>query len=183
MTQIILINGPAQSGKDTTGALVEAFTGAFRTKFAKALKNRAHAMLGLDVPHDAFEMCKDVQMAEFGSMSPRQFYIWFSEEMVKPIFGDRYFGEITLKEVKEQTDAGRQVVVTDSGFAGEAQPLIEEYGRDDVELWKIYRSGKDFQGDSRSYLTLPVRTYVIDNNGTVAELAATVEARLREVRL
>lgn len=176
--RIIIINGPPQSGKDTTAALVEAFTGAYRTKFAKALKDRAHAMVGLSVQHDHFERQKDTQLAVFGGMTPRQFYIWFSEEMIKPVFGPRYFGEITLVDIRNQIEAGRSVVVSDSGFVGEAMPLVEAFPGS-VELWRIYREKTSFKGDSRSYIELPdVNTHYIVNNGSVRQLADAVEGLL-----
>lgn len=176
--RIIIINGPPQSGKDTVGALVEAFTGAYRIKFAKAVKDRAHAVVGLNVAHDHFERNKDEQLAVFGGMSPRQFYIWFSEEVIKPVFGDRYFGEITLEDIKVQVRQGRAVVVTDSGFVAEAMPVVEAYPSS-VELWRIYRDGKSFTGDSRSHITLPgIEPVGIVNNGTIHELAKAVEGLL-----
>ena len=176
--RIIIINGPPQSGKDTVGALVEAFTGAYRTKFARALKDRAHAMVGLNVAHDHFERQKDVQMAVFGGMTPRQFYIWVSEEVIKPLFGDRYFGEITLQDIKVQVSQGRAVVVTDSGFVSEALPVVEAYPGC-VELWRIYRDGRSFSGDSRSHIHLEgIEAVSIVNNGTVHQLAKAVEGLL-----
>ena len=176
--RIIIINGPPQSGKDTTGALVEAFTGAFRTKFAKALKDRAHAMLGLNVPHDHFEQMKDRPLEVLGGKTPRQFYIWFSEEVIKPKFGKRYFGEITADEIKVQVALGRDTVVTDSGFVDEALPVVEAFPGQ-VELWRIYRKGRSFEGDSRSYIDLPgIDFKSIHNNGTVIELAARVQELL-----
>ena len=176
--RIIIINGPAQSGKDTVGALVEAFTGAYRTKFAKALKDRAHAMLGLDVAHDHFETQKDTQLAVFGGMTPRQFYIYFSEDVVKPVFGKRYFGEITLEDITMQVNYGRAVVVTDSGFPDEALPVCEAYPGQ-VELWQTHREGRTFRGDSRTYIELPdIEPEVITNNGTVQDLLIKVEGLL-----
>lgn len=44
------------------------------------------------------------------------------------------------------------MVFSDSGFQSEMEPLIEQFGIDNVVLVRLNRDGYDFSGDSRSYL-------------------------------
>jgi hypothetical protein len=182
--KIILLNGPPRSGKDTVGHLIQAFTGAFSTKFAKAVKDGAHALTGLtDVPHDFFETCKDQPTTVFAGMTPREFYIHYSEVVMKPLFGARVFGLRTAQELAGPFKQGRICVVTDSGFEAEALAVADLFGALRVELWKIYRDGTTFDGDSRSYVMLDnpaVRPRNISNNGTILELAQQVQEALSQ---
>jgi hypothetical protein len=182
MTKIILLNGPPRSGKDTVGHLIQAFTGGYSTKFAKAVKDGAHALAGLtDLPHDHFETVKDTPTSVFAGMTPREFYIHYSERVMKPLFGARVFGEQTARELHDPFGQGRLCVVTDSGFKAEAEAVADRFGPLRIELWKIYREGTTFDGDSRSYVTLDtpeVRPRNISNNGTILELAQRVQEAL-----
>lgn len=179
--RIIILNGPPQSGKDTTGALLEALTGAARLKFADPLKNNAHAMVGLlGVAADHFEGRKDERMAIFGGLSPRQFYIRVSEEFIKPIFGAEHYGKLAVPRVAEQLDMGRDVVVTDCGFVPEVMPLVDAFlDHLDVQLWHVRRPGKTFSGDSRSYISVGgVESKSVWNDHDVPHLLETVKELL-----
>lgn len=170
--RFILLNGPPGSGKDTAGKILMGRYGYESVsigKFSKRLKESVHSDHGYShLPHDYFEDCKDDPLPLFFGKSPRQAYIFKSEVMVKPHFGDQYYGRLYLRDALAAYRLGsRMIAVTDSGFASEVQPLIEVVGLDSIFLVHIHAEarGKTFANDSRSYLDLPgVRTVDLINN-------------------
>lgn len=59
------------------------------------------------------------------------------------------------------------IAVPDSGFVEEAEEVIKAYGPDSVLLIRLHRVGRDFAGDSRSYISLPVKTVEIHNDDSL----------------
>ena len=103
MTKIILLNGPPRCGKDYAGNLLTG-PGARVAKFAHVLKERTHAAYsilhrGQPAPHDWFETTKDEPCGEFLGRTPREAYIAFSEQFMKPLHGVDIFGRLLLAEL------------------------------------------------------------------------------------
>jgi hypothetical protein len=122
----------------------------------------------------AFEAVKNEARPEFFGMSPRAAYITVSERMVKPVLGEDFFGRVLVQRIRQLRHT-RVAVVTDSGFASEAEPVVREFGADRVLLLRLHREGCTFAGDSRSYIELDgVRTVDVLNNSTELELGARV---------
>lgn len=174
--KILFLNGPPRSGKDTAAEYLHLHYDAYKVKFAKALKEGTHALFGLGaLPDDHFENAKNKPNAIFFGMSPRQAYIHVSENLVKPVMGSRFFGKVALETIKRaESDGHDLVVISDSGFADEAQPIIEYYGQGSTYLLRILadKRGCTFDGDSRSYIKLdlpPDNIWVIENNDTPAK--------------
>ena len=168
---IILVNGPPGSGKDTIGHILSFYFHAQVTKFAKYLKDKAHALYGFPgVKHDAFEDVKDEPQACLYGKTWREIYIALSEEFYKPLYGKDFFGRILADEIAE--DGGELYVVTDSGFMEEAGALIEALEEDhDFHLIRVIRPGCDFEKDSRGPVYLPfVPTSEIHNRGSMDDL-------------
>lgn len=169
MQQIVFFNGPPRSGKDTLAKALAIMAPAYRVvKFAKILKERTHALYGLvDLPHDFFESTKDIPQAAFMGLSPRQAYINVSERCMKPVHGDEVFGRLLLGEISF-TEKGRGFLISDSGFAPEAMPIINHYGAENCLLVRIHAEdrGCSFSNDSRGYIELPVETIDLQNNST-----------------
>ncbi|EDJ1279848.1 hypothetical protein GE594_10320 [Salmonella enterica] len=85
--------------------------------------------------------------------SPREFMIWISESVIKPQFGNDYFGK------RFSDDAVRNgqiypIICTDGGFPDEVIALIQRGHT--VKLCRLHRDGYTFEGDSRNYIHLPV---------------------------
>ena len=160
--KLILINGPPRSGKDTAGAFLSTLLGAHIGKFAKVLKEAAHALYGMpNLPHDAFEDRKDKPCPEFFGKTPREIYIALSETYFKPLHGEDIFGQLLLKDLlneESQFDFEGPVTVTDSGFVPEAMVLINHFGPENCCLLRMWRPGYDYSGDSRGYIDLPIKT-------------------------
>lgn len=97
------------------------------------------------------------------SVSPRDWMIHCSENIMKPTFGNDVFGKAfaaKLKKIKDEEPEGvhRIVVVSDGGFIEESIPVVEVVGPDNYFLCRIHRIKKDgsaynFDGDSRRYIS------------------------------
>ncbi len=155
--KVVLLNGPARSGKDTLAQfLVREFAGAVRIGFADHLKRLAHVMCfgpaGWDMDPNAFDGTKEAPREAFAGMSPRQFYIHVSERVCKPLFGGGYFGDRFVDAAR--ASGADLVVVPDSGFRREAERVVEAFGASNVLLVRLSRDGFTFEGDSRDYIVL-----------------------------
>lgn len=168
---IILLNGPKHSGKDTIGnAITQIVDGVELFKFAEPLRVFIKTTLG--ITDSQLELMKDQHVPLFG-MTIRQAMIAYSEDFCKPKFGANYFGRLTAAKIR--TSNARIAIVTDSGFASEAQVLRDEFGEENLLLIRLFREGCNFDGDSRSHFTLPfVAHRHLYNDGTVGEAANRV---------
>lgn len=194
--KLILVNGPPRSGKDTVGQILQSYhessspRAVYLAKMAGALKTATHALyseLTKDVEfplkHDAFEAVKDQPCDEFLGATPRQAYIAVSEQLVKPLHGQSTWGRILANNLSKDwlaRDAADYVVVTDSGFAPEAIPLMELFGVENTVLLHLYRPGTDFSKDSRNYIRLPGINSVpgIVNDGSLYDLAVKLQEHI-----
>jgi hypothetical protein len=168
--QIIFINGPRHSGKDTAGRIImkEWFNCRHR-KFAGPLKAACAAAFGIEerLLHDLEaegSMLKLEPRPEFFGMSWVDALIWFSEECMKPKFGNEVFGRLMVHELQKPTGAPF-TIITDSGFATEAFPVVRAFGVQNCHVFRLYREGKTFVGDSRGYLLehdLPDSLHFVD---------------------
>jgi hypothetical protein len=167
--KVILINGPPGSGKDTATAFAKAaidgkpsrgkFVGhdVAHLKFADPLKAAAHVLYGIPHSADYYEKefgyeWKNNPQPEFFGLIPRSVYISLSEEYAKEKGGASFFGKIAARRIR--LDKRNDVFIfSDSGFADEAIPVIREVGIDNVLLISLERSGHNFAGDSRGYIS------------------------------
>lgn len=169
--KVVLLNGPAGSGKDSAGNHLADNLGFWNMKFAGALKRSVYADHGLptDLPLDFFESIKEEPLGVFFGKSFRQACIHKSENMMKPAFGPRVFGRLFLRELwQNYRNGASRIVVTDSGFAPEALAMVPYIGAENMLLVQIRAEsrGKTFANDSRNYIELPdVTTVVVTNNG------------------
>lgn len=168
---VILFNGPPGAGKDTAVSAYEAHGRYFnieKRKFAESVKIGAHALFGLfnergqPYPAAMFEAVKNEPRTEFWGMSPRAAYIWYSEEVMKPKWGPGVFGRIEAQKLKKD----RVHLFSDSGFAPEAEEVAKIAGKRNMLLVRLFRPGHTFEGDSRSYISLPgVDSIDLTNDG------------------
>lgn len=181
MTKIILFNGPPRSGKDTATDFAMKHLGkrGIHYRFAAPLKDATHALFGLKVSREHFDQCKNVPSVLFQGMSPREAYIWMSEEVVKPKFGRDFFAKVAVHSIAERIIESKKtdgiVVISDCGFAEEVELLIEVFGQENVTVVHLKREGTDFTNDSRNYIFADCKTYKIDNNGSLSDLKNKVK--------
>ncbi len=170
---VLFINGPPRAGKDTLRLHLQRTTnGLFRSKFADHLKCMVHYQLGLwhavNDP-DFYDDVKDDQHPDFMGTTPRKAYIHASEVAMKPLYGADIFGKVLVRRQEQLVGEAPMegFAISDSGFAAEAQPVIDRWGAHNCFLIRIQasRRGCTFDGDSRSYIDLPgIATLDLDNN-------------------
>ena len=156
MAKVIIMNGPPGVGKDTIASslLKLGFANGIES-FKAPVFEIAESMLGM-VGYARFKKayndraCKERPCDAFGGLSPRQLMIHISESVIKPLFGDEYFGKRMVESINNGYVNGEVVVVPDGGFGSEITPLLRAgHG---VIVVRLHRKGFTFEGDSRSYL-------------------------------
>ncbi len=199
---IIALNGPPQSGKDTVAqkmynAIVDINVNKRMTiaKFSDPLKLGVHAAFGIvnefaEVQgEDWFEDRKDTPLDEFFGMSPREAYIWFSEEVMKPRFGKFIFGQLMAKRLSHMLDITEEdihplIIIADSGFTEELEFLEEVVGANHIMRIRLIRRGHSFENDSRSWFEYPkIKTIDLINNGTIDDLETSIKSIVNDYEL
>lgn len=156
---VLVLNGPPGVGKDTLAnalAVGNCESMSFElASFKTPMFNVAKGMLGAGLfkrfmtDYNNRET-KEQPMNYLGGESPRSFFIWISESVMKPKMGPRVFGRLAAAELVWGTDA-QFVVFTDGGFIDEIRE-IRESGLCDVYVARLHREGCTWGSDSRSYL-------------------------------
>lgn len=156
----VILNGPPGVGKDTIAGLIVKH-GFAQMAFKDYIYPPIKEYCGLN----------DVELAEFRRRAadrelkdkvwaltdetPRRMIIHVSENIIKPQHGDSYFGVCAMEDAALK--GNRMVVFSDGGFESEWPPLLEYF--DLVVVFRLYRDGFTFEGDSRDYLTKPEVMY------------------------
>lgn len=154
--KVIILNAPPGAGKDTIGKIIAVRSPRYVTlrSFKEPMFEIAKAMLG-DYRFSLFMLAyedrerKEKAQPFLNGKSPRQFMIWISEEVIKPQFGEQYFG---TRFAEKARDSHVDVIATDGGFPEEIKPLIS--AGLEVHICRLHRSGYTFEGDSRNYINL-----------------------------
>lgn len=172
--KLILLNGCPRCGKDTAADYLVSELGAHAFKFSRPIKDAIKAAFQLsDVEVDALEAAKSESAELFSGMSYRGIQISFSEDWLKPNLGQDVFGRLAARHLSRIIKCypnNQLFVSSDSGFAAEAEPVVDIFGPENTLLICVYRDGFSFEGDSRSYIDLPGVTRVsVTNNGSVSE--------------
>ena len=156
MAKIIILNGPAGIGKDTIGNALEEDYNCIPASFKRPMFDIAAAILDARsfsefiIAYDDRDK-KEAPHSFLGGRTCREFMIWISEVVVKPLFGKRHFGKLMSEHIT-MNDDGFTFVCTDGGFPDEIIPLVED--GHDVTLVRLFMDGKTFAGDSRDYIRI-----------------------------
>jgi len=183
---VIILNGPPNSGKDTIADAMAAEFGLQNSRFKAHLYAVTAVVFNLDL--DSFIIqANDREAKESRTLllngvlySPREALIYVSEKVIKPHFGDDYFGQMFA----ENLDLVRGTVASDGGFESEVYPVIEQVGAENVFIIQFTRYGADsFEGDSRDWVNVEgVETLRTTNNGTVQEIVNNIYDYIMSVR-
>lgn len=170
--KLVLFNGPRHSGKDTAALRCVHTFDAYHFKMSAPIKAAIKAAFELsDEDVDFLETTKTKPSDLFFGKSYVEMQISFSEDWLKPLFNKYIFGDLALRYILGAiTDYPGQglYVCSDSGFAEEALPLVDLFGKKNVLLVHLQRTGKDFSGDSRNYIHLSGVPHVtVGNDGSV----------------
>jgi hypothetical protein len=178
--KLILFNGPRHSGKDAASLHVANAWNAYHFKFSAPIKAAVKAAFDLSDEDVLYlETIKTTPTPILLGKSYVEVQISFSENWAKLFFGQDVFGQIAERKLTYvANETGTQLFVcSDSGFAVEAWPIINTiFGKENTLLVRISREGKDFTGDSRSYIDLPgVDTIRIENNETLSNYHSAID--------
>jgi len=136
------------------------------------LKSLTHEHYGLEGSLDCmhFEDRKDSPCPEFGGLTPRQAYIHYSEDILKPKFGRDRLGKLALPRIRKNMEAPRITLLSGVGFIDEVNPAIQLVGpARSLHLKVRGTAGGRGIRDSRQPLDLSrlgVQTHVLDNDGS-----------------
>lgn len=127
--------------------------GGYTEAFADEVKRATHRLFGLPDKPNEYEALKDVSLDEFNGLTPRQAYIWMSEDVMKPKFGKGVFGEKLAERIRWywKESSNRVIWITDSGFREEAEVIADKFGRHNCFILRLRGAGCSFVGDSRTY--------------------------------
>ena len=173
MTKLFILNGPAGVGKDTIAdVMVSSGACCEKVSFKSPMFDVAKGMLSSDEFDWFIENYNNRDEKEkpqkiLGGKTIREFMIWISESVMKPVFGNDVFGRRLASSLGDGC-----YICADGGFASEIEPLID--ASVNVTLIRLHRAGYTFDGDSRSYIhgvcakEIDVRVVDGDINGTSA---------------
>ncbi|QGH76765.1 hypothetical protein [Escherichia phage BEK3] len=154
MAKIIILNGPASIGKDTIGNALCYDYRCIKTSLKRPMFEIAESILGVEAfskfitAYDDRDQ-KEMPQSFLGGKTCREFMIWISETVVKPLFGNQQFGKLMSEHIN-LCDEGFTFVCTDGGFTDEVIKLVED--GHDVTVVRLFMDGKTFAGDSRNYI-------------------------------
>lgn len=155
---VIVLNGPPNSGKDFIAdgickyySLTNTYVAhrRFKTALWKATADDFYVNIKDFISLATDRRTKDLPNDMLGGLSPRQAMIKTSEEYIKPLFGNDYFGKALLDEIGYE----HVCVISDGGFGAEIQPLIDSSIIDKIVIVNINAKDCSFEGDSRRYIT------------------------------
>lgn len=181
MAKVIILNAPPGAGKDTIANALYAKYCFMPVSFKRPMFQIAAAMLGED--HQLFLAAYDDREEKekpqdfLGGKTCREFMIWISETVIKPVFGDKHFGKLMSSHLSEYD--GHEFICSDGGFPSEVESLVES--GHEVILVRLWRDGYNFDNDSRDYIYLHERFHgdkyrEYDVNLTEGEPGKAVEA-------
>lgn len=185
-TLVTILNGPPSSGKDTLAdMLVEAakaggVTNTHHLRFKDVLYQETAEHFDvpvgylIEVASDTIQ--KEKPLSALQGKTPREALIHVSENIIKPLHGDDYFGKKTKEKMLSLVHDNElnYFVISDSGFYEELAALCGSH-IDDLLFLKIEREGCSFKGDSRKYLGTNVVYAILDYNGVGESIVDEVD--------
>lgn len=159
MAKVIILNAPPGAGKDTIANMLYSKCGVMPVSFKRPMFQIAAAMLGED--HELFLAAYDDREQKekpqdfLGGKSCREFMIWISESVIKPLFGEKHFGKLMSDHLRNCEQEGHKFICSDGGFPSEVESLVES--GHEVVLIRMWRDGYNFDNDSRDYIYLHER--------------------------
>ena len=187
---VVFINGPPRSGKDEAANVIQflCFLNDLNCrvlKMAEPIRKVVCALLGWDT---SIEKQKSEPFWFGKGKSLRDFMISFSEDFMKPQYGEDIFGRFAAREIKktnqEYPKDDMVYVFSDAGFECEISPILKEIEFDRVVLLKLTRKGYTFKNDSRSYIAGGdsfTDIIEIENNGSLADFKRVVREKILNV--
>jgi len=171
--KIIILNCPPRTGKDTIADLFERNNRYTKMSFKQHLFDIAYLISGLSEKewHDRYQQDKDTQWDKLGGLSQRNYLIKISEDWIKPLHGEDYFGKILSSSIHNNKTEHKHdmIIIPDGGFNHEIKPLVDDHGEDSILILQWTRLNYDFTSDSRDWITdyPKITKRLEDNNDTI----------------
>lgn len=179
---VIVLNGPPNVGKDTIARAMKEMLGAtVQLEFKEQLFTELSLWSGVPVPElkarNNDRALKELPWDKLNGLSVRQGLIHVSEDIIKPRYGDGYFGVAAASRAEAVIGAGGTPVFSDGGFNVEIQALASAAGPDvPVLVVRLHRDGCTYDGDSRSYITLShPSVHLVDANLVEGDVQGAVQ--------
>lgn len=186
-TKVVILNGPPLSGKDEGCKYLVRVFGGNHKEFKNALFKLTKAFFNIDDEMWQWfytrvnKECPSESLIINGkSYSPRQALIHVSENVVKPLLGQDFFGNSLANDLEEGLN-----FVSDGGFPSEIQPLVDNVGASNVLILRLFREGCSFDGDSRNYINYDqvskgVTIEDLYNNGSLEQYFDNLESKIKD---
>ena len=143
VVKVVIFNGPPSSGKDEAAKFIERNAG-FDTElvaFKKKLTELTCMIHGVD-PYlwaERYDDHKEEPWDQLGGLSQRRALQIVSEDVIKPVYGNDYFGKATLKDIITLIENGMRVGISDCGFKEELQTLLTYFKPEELLLVRTHR--------------------------------------------
>ena len=152
MKTVAILNAPPESGKDTIADLMVKHLHASKHEFKAAIYQAFAEHFKLPLSY-VLKICtdrkyKDTCLSTFAldnGMTPRAGLIHVSEDIYKLRKGSDYFG----RKAAEGLTVGVNAFSDGGGWWDELVPVAK--AADQVIIFRMFREGFTFKGDSRSY--------------------------------
>lgn len=181
MTKVIILNAPPCTGKDETAKFLCTAMNTRHAEFKKKLFELTKAIFCVsdEVWDELYTReHKELPTDILRGYSPRGALIYVSESIIKPNFGQDYFGYAAASELED----GQITVFSDGGFANELLPIVDKIGDENVLVIRIHMDGHDFSADSRRYLPDGLVSNMIDMTNTYGEFDAFKRSVQNEIK-
>lgn len=177
---IVGFNGPPYSGKDTLAsfvsdtieARVEVAPVIRQESLSLPLRSISYAMIGSHYgpDTDTYDEFKKTFFPQF-QRTGRELMIDSSESFLKRLYGKQIMAKMLIERNRDMPDNG-VLLVRDSGFQCEVDPLMDAVGMDRLAIVRIHRYGHDFSADSREWVEHPNPLFNLDieNDGGLLDL-------------
>jgi len=172
---ILGFNGPPQCGKDSLAAMVvehmeiQGCDIPIKVDYLSLpLRQIAYQMVGYtgDLFGDDYESFKVMQFGQFEARTGRELMIDVSERFLKPTYGIDVMAKMLLQR---NHNFDGLLLVPDSGFMCEVQPLIDAVGQNHLYIVRVHRGDLNFNNDSREWVHCFHDTD-INNDGSLDDL-------------
>lgn len=152
MKQVVILNAPPHSGKDTIADLMVKHLMATKHEFKAALYEAFAEHYALPLNY-VLSICtgretKDSLDSDYSiqtGRTPREGLIHISENIYKPRYGNDYFGQLAANKLS----LGVNAFSDGGGWWEELAPVV--CASDRVFVCRLHRGEFNFDGDSRSY--------------------------------
>ena len=182
MTEVVVFNGPPGSGKDHCAGYLQDYLSdgdSSIVHFKRPLYDIVAAIYGVSISQVYARHSRDLKeipWSVYGGKSSREVFIEVSEEVIKPYYGAKFFGDKAVDRIRTLYQMPI-FLFGDSGFEEELEPVSRYVGRGNVILCRIKGRGS-FENDSRSFLSGQHAGIVLDydNSGSLDDLHEWVES-------